>query len=102
MELIESYGLTLADINNLIRHAISASDNVHPYNMANQMMDFDETQSRRSNSAKQKDGPRSRQSENGDQRQRFQNQNSFEQQIGTPNREVKVGASVLTEKGNIY
>ena len=73
MELIESYGLTLADINNLIRHAISAADNVHPYNMVNTMMDFDETQSRRSNSGKQKG---SRQSENG--MPRFQNQNSFE------------------------
>jgi replication initiation and membrane attachment protein DnaB len=69
MELIESYGLTLADINNLIRHAISAADNVHPYNMANSIMQFneiDETQSRRSNSGNQKERPRSRQSENGE------------------------------------
>ena len=36
MELIESYGLTLADINNLVRHAISAADNVHPHNLLNQ------------------------------------------------------------------
>jgi hypothetical protein len=37
MELIESYGLTLADINNLVRHAISAADNVHPHNLVNQV-----------------------------------------------------------------
>lgn len=35
MELIQSYGLTLADINNLVRHAISAADNVHPSIMMN-------------------------------------------------------------------
>ena len=35
MELIESYGLTLADINNLVRHAISAADNVQPHNLIN-------------------------------------------------------------------
>ena len=37
MELIQSYGLTLADINNLVRHAISAADNVHPSIMMNQV-----------------------------------------------------------------
>ena len=36
MELIESYGLTVADINNLVRHAISAADNVHPSNVLSQ------------------------------------------------------------------
>lgn len=38
MELIESYGLTVADINNLVRHAISAADNDHPYSLSNQLL----------------------------------------------------------------
>ena len=35
MEIIESYGLTLTDISNLVRHAISAADNINPQHITN-------------------------------------------------------------------